>query len=309
VLDPSVAVAAAVLNEPNAIGSTLGLLGDEWTLLIVRGAFEGARRYSDWKTRLPISDAVLTARLQTLVDAAVLRREHAEYTLTASGLDLWLLLLCIWDWEQRQVPQGSALPSMVHGGCGSTFHPVLQCGACGGDARIDDVDARFSPGGSFERSAPVGTNRRRVSSARTLLAGPGMFADTMAIIGSRWSSAVLGAAFLGATRFRDFEQIGAPPSVLSERLRSFVDLDVLQSAANDSAAYQLTAKGRAFFPVVVAFLVWGERWRPAADGPAVLASHRSCGATFVPEWCCSECGNALDRQHVGIVTPRVGAEV
>ena len=73
-LDAGVAAGVAVLTEPNAIGASLGLLGDEWTLLIVRGAFEGARRYGDWKCALPISDAVLTARLGTLVDAEVLAR-------------------------------------------------------------------------------------------------------------------------------------------------------------------------------------------------------------------------------------------
>jgi len=297
--------------EPNAIGATLGLLGDEWTLLIVRGAFEGARRYGDWKSALPISDAVLTTRLQSLVDADVLRRDGAAYALTTSGLDLWLVLLCIWDWEQRQVPRRAPLPRMVHTGCGSAFHPVLRCGVCGNDAHSTQVHARFSPGGSFERSAPVGNNRRRASSARRGTSGPGMFADTMAIVGNRWSSAVLGAAFLGATRFRDFEQIGAPPSTVADRLRRFVELGVFAPPDPDSTDYRLTTKGRAFFPVVVAFLQWGERWRPAADGPSVEATHQSCGAAFVPAWRCSECNGALTRIGVGIerVTPRVDVEV
>src|SRR5690606_25297708 len=53
---------------PNAIGATLGLLGDEWSLLIVRYALAGARRFGDWRTRVGISDAVLSARLRSLVD-------------------------------------------------------------------------------------------------------------------------------------------------------------------------------------------------------------------------------------------------
>ena len=77
-LDTGVPAGAAVLTEPNAIGASLGLLGDEWTLVIVRSAFEGACRYGDWKCTLPISDAVLTARLGTLVDAEVLARVHGS---------------------------------------------------------------------------------------------------------------------------------------------------------------------------------------------------------------------------------------
>ena len=306
---------------PNAIGATLGLLGDEWTLLIVRSAFEGARRYGDWKALLPISDAVLSSRLTRLVEAGVLARSsdgdatgRPRYTLTASGLDLWQLLLCIWDWERRHVPgQADRLPSMVHTACGRSFHPVLRCGHCHHEASAEDVDARFGPSGSFERSVPVGATRRRSGPGRGLggaSTGPGMFADTMAIIGNRWSSAVLGAAFLGATRFRDFEQIGAPPSIVADRLRDFVELGVLERVADDGGAmsgsgerphYRLTAKGSAFFPAVVAFLVWGERWRPAPDGLAVLASHRPCGSGFDPHLTCSECRAVVEPGSLQIV--------
>jgi DNA-binding HxlR family transcriptional regulator len=312
-LDAGLSVGAAVLTEPNAIGSTLGLLGDEWTLLIVRGAFEGARRYGDWKERLPISDAVLSARLGRLVEADVLRRETAaratrrqDYVLTGTGRDLWQLLLCIWDWERLHVAgQRERLPRMGHTTCGSDFHPVLRCGSCLAPTDVHDVDAAFGPSGGFERSVPVGGTRRRPTVGRGSSV-PGMFADTMAIIGSRWSSAVLGAAFLGATRFRDFEQIGAPPSIVSDRLRSFVELGVLEQTGPAAAplSYRLSAKGAAFFPVVVSFLVWGERWRPSPDGPAVVATHRACAGPFVPELSCSACTHPLTRSTVRITPTR-----
>lgn len=282
----------------------------------MRGAFEGARRYGDWKASLPISDAVLTARLGTLLTAEVLQRVAAtdgsgrdEYALTPAGMELWQLLLCIWAWELRHVPgQADLLPQMVHTSCGRPFHPVLRCGQCGVPAATDDVDARFGPSGSFARSAPVGSNRRRQISGRTEVGispgGPSLFADTMALIGNRWSSAVLGAAFLGARRFRDFEQIGAPPTVLSDRLRTFVELGVLEPTGGEPgepAAYQLSPKGSALFPVVVSFLVWGERWRPAADGPAVVATHRTCGGTFLPQLACSECDVTVDLASLEIL--------
>jgi DNA-binding HxlR family transcriptional regulator len=316
--DSAVSTTDPATPSTNAIGAALGLLGDEWTLLIVRAAFEGARRYGDWKAALPISDAVLSARLTRLVDAGVLSRSASDgspsrpsYALTECGLDLWRLLLCIWDWERRHVEgQADRLPSMVHAECGRTFHPVLRCGSCHGPATADDVDSRFGASGSFERSVPVGATRRRSAGRETAgrdtagrpqSAGPGMFADTMAIIGSRWSSAVLGAAFLGARRFRDFEQIGAPPSIVSDRLRDFVELGVLDRSSDDGVSYRLSAKGSAFFPAVVAFLLWGERWRPAPDGPAVVATHRVCGAWFVPELACSACHRIVESRSLQIV--------
>lgn len=302
-------------GTPNAIGATLGLLGDEWTLQLVRYAFAGARRYGDWKEQLGIADAVLSARLAALVDAGVMVREayserpaRYEYRLTASGLDLWRALLCIWSWELHHVPgQSAVLPRMVHAACDTEFEPVLRCGRCHETVGVDDIDITLGPSGGFERSVPVGANRRRPARSVPGRSAAGMFPETMALIGSRWSSALLGAAFLGATRFTDFATIiGATPTVVAERLRSFTDLGVLEAVGVDGRAdrstYHLTAKGRAFFPAIASFLAWGERWVPAPDGPAVLATHRGCGHAFVPELACSACAAELTRPTV-VVTP------
>jgi DNA-binding HxlR family transcriptional regulator len=137
-----------------------------------------------------------------------------------------------------------------------------------------------------------------------------MFRETMALIGSRWSSALLGAAVLGATRFNDFERmIGAPPAVVSERLRSFVDLGVLEPhprrADGARPSYRLSAKGRAFFPAVATALAWGERHFPAPDGPAVRAVHRRCGAGFVPELACSVCAEVITSRSLVVSPPEL----
>jgi DNA-binding HxlR family transcriptional regulator len=307
VLDTRIATGRLVLTEPNAIGASLGLLGDEWTLLIARAAFEGAQRYGDWKTQLGISDAVLSARLRTLQQADLLQRVPARdgtgrdrYVLSQSGRDLWPILLTIWAWEQHHVPgQSARLPTMVHTSCGQPFRPTLRCRHCDDAVSHDDIDARFGPSGGFARSAPVGRNRQRSLSnvvASDRHRSPGLFPETIAIIGNRWSSAMVGAAFLGARRFRDFEQIGAPPALVAQRLRALVDLEVfeqVQATVDEPAGYRLSHKGAALFPIVVSFLTWGERWRPASDGPAVIATHRTCGALFLPSLTCSECAQQL----------------
>jgi DNA-binding HxlR family transcriptional regulator len=309
-------------GEPNSIGRTLGLLGDEWSLQIIRYAAAGVRRFGGWKLHLGISDAVLSARLANLVEAAELVRVpasagvgHPEYVLTASGLALWPVLLSIWSWEQHHVlGKAALLPRMVHSICGSEFKPVLRCGRCEGAAPIEGVELALGPSGDFERSVPVGSNRRRTTGGGRTASGAGMFTETMTLIGSRWSSAMLGAAVLGAVRFSDFERMtGASPAVVAERLRAFVDLGVLDSAGEgareegwpSSASYRLSAKGRAFFPVVATALAWGEHHFPCADGPAVLAVHRLCQKDFVPELGCSVCGGALTSRALVVSPPDV----
>lgn len=280
------------MSTPNAIGTALGLLGDEWSLLIVQQQFLGVRRFSALQSALRIGPTVLSARLTALVEGGVLDRGDDGYRLTPAGVDLWALLLCIWAWEQRWV-QGEALPTMRHLDCGAVFGPVLTCATCGATSSSADVDLVQGPSGEMSRAVPVGRHRRRSGSSRA--DGPGLFPETMALMGNRWSSATLGAAFLGARRFRDFESVlGAPPNIVSERLRAFVRMQVLD------AGYALTEKGRDFFPAVAHLVAWGERWHPAPDGPALLATHTACGAAFVPALCCSACDETLTRRTVSI---------
>ena len=95
----------------NAVGRILGLLGDEWTLLIIQQALLGATRYGEFMQRLPISNSVLSNRLRALTDNDLLVRAtyqtrpvRAEYLITQRGRAFWPVLLSIWEWERRWVP-------------------------------------------------------------------------------------------------------------------------------------------------------------------------------------------------------------
>ncbi|SDH15907.1 winged helix-turn-helix transcriptional regulator [Klenkia brasiliensis] len=311
----------------NQIGATLPLIGDEWNLLLVQQSLLGARRFGEWKARLPISNSVLTNRLTRLTEVGVHRRqqyserpERHEYLLTARGRALWPVMLSIWEWERRWVPEhAAALPHKVHRSCGSAFRALLTCEACGGVVHPRDVAGSWGPSGSWERSVPAATTRRRAAPAAPVVGvtdGPGMFPETMALIGNRWSSALLGAAFRGATRFGEFQTfLGAPPTVVSDRLRTFTDLGVLAPRPDperaDWAQYHLTDKGRAFFPVVETTLRWGQDWFRAPEGPAVVQVHRGCGQTFEPCLACDVCRSRLrgaDIEIVGAAAPSLDEE-
>lgn len=280
---------------PNGIGMALGLLGDEWNLLLVRQALGGPRRYGELQLALGIGPSVLSARLSALTAGGVLEKRSEGYLLTASGKDLWALLLTIWAWEQKWV-QGSGLPTMRHATCGAVFTPLLCCSACSRPAAAPDVDLELEPAGTMSRSVPAGTNRRRTGAHR--IAGPGLFPETMSLLGSRWSAGLLGCAFLGAHRFRQYEvMLGAPTNVVADRLRTFVELGVL------GQDYRLSAKGLEFFPTVALLVSWGETWHLAADGPALIARHEGCGQRFVPRLHCSACRVVLDRPDVKIESP------
>ena len=127
-----------------ALAAALEVLGERWTLLIVRDAFFGVRRYSDWVARLDIPRAVLAERLRGLVAAGVLaRRDDPDrggrhvYELTPAGKGLWPALhaLIAWGSEHRR----RSTNVYTHAACDSELGPGAVCPACGVAPEPEDV--------------------------------------------------------------------------------------------------------------------------------------------------------------------------
>jgi DNA-binding HxlR family transcriptional regulator len=295
----------------NAVGRILGLLGDEWTLLIIQQALLGATRYGEFIERLPISNSVLTNRLRALTQDGLLLRTtyrtrpvRAEYLISQRGRALWPVLLSIWEWERRWVPQHvHRLPAMRHTVCDSDFAPMLTCRSCGEVVTEKEVAARWGPSGSWPRSVPEAVTRR-ITSADGKHRQAGLFPETMSVFGNRWAAALLVCAFLGTSRFTDFQsQLGAPPTLLAGRLQTFCANGVLSAPRQPGqphARYQLTEKGRAFFPVIVAALQHGQQWFHAPEGPAVMITHLGCGEPFNGELTCDQCAQPLRGAQVSV---------
>jgi DNA-binding HxlR family transcriptional regulator len=289
--------------EPNAVAHMLGLLGDEWTLLVVQQALLGATRFAEFKTRLPISNSVLTRRLQSLTRDGLLERRvyqtnptRSEYLVTPRSRSLWPVLLSIWEWERHWVPDhGERLPGMRHVACGADFAPALICRSCGESADDKDVVAQWGPSGSWQRSIPAVATRRRSEADQAA----GLFPQTMSVLGNRWGCALLVAAFVGVSRFTDFQsQLGAPPSSIADRLSIFTANGVLVASDN---RYRLTEKGRALFGVLVTALQWAQRWFLAPEGPAVILTHTGCGRRFGAVLACDQCAEPLTGAQVATV--------
>ena len=121
----------------------------------------------------------------------------------------------------------------------------------------------------------------------------------MSVMGNRWGFALLVAAFVGMSRFSDFQsQLGAPPGSIADRLSIFTANGVLVSADN---RYRLTEKGRALFGVLVVALQWAQRWFRAPEGPAVILTHTGCGRRFFAVLACDRCAEPLTGAQVAAV--------
>lgn len=139
-------------KEPCSVARTVSVIGDRWTLLVLRDCFLRVRRFEQFQARLGITRHVLADRLRKLVKAGVLRREmyqaqprRYEYRLTEKGLDLHAVVMAIVHWGDRHMA-GKRGPPMLyeHSGCGRTFSPVTACSACG--EALDPRAIRMRPG-------------------------------------------------------------------------------------------------------------------------------------------------------------------
>jgi DNA-binding HxlR family transcriptional regulator len=120
----------------------------------------------------------------------------------------------------------------------------------------------------------------------------------MSVMGNRWGFALLVAAFVGISRFTDFQsELGAPPGSVADRLTILTGNGVLESADN---RYRLTEKGRALFPVLVCALQWAQRWYRDEEGPAVLLTHIACGHRFAAVLVCDQCTAALTGAGIAV---------
>jgi DNA-binding HxlR family transcriptional regulator len=135
-----------------SIAKALEVVGERWTLLIVRDVMGGARRFDQLQKGLGIARNVLTARLQRLVEEDILERRpyqesppRYEYFLTEMGLDLWPALIALLGWGDRHTdyPEGPPL-LILHKGCGGRVGDRGVCESCG--ELLHARDARAVPG-------------------------------------------------------------------------------------------------------------------------------------------------------------------
>ncbi|MFB7333617.1 helix-turn-helix transcriptional regulator [Streptomyces adustus] len=133
---------------------TLDLVGEKWSLLVVRDAMNGVRRFDDFRRHVGLSESVLADRLRKLVAAGIMRtvpynepgsRTRHEYRLTRKGWELWPAVIALKQWGDRHAadPEGSPL-EVVHGECGEPVEAVVVCTA--GHGTLAPPQARTRPG-------------------------------------------------------------------------------------------------------------------------------------------------------------------
>ncbi len=137
-----------------SIAKALEVVGERWSLLIVRDVMNGRRRFDELQEGLGVARNVLSARLQRLIGEDILERrayqqgpERYEYFLTEKGLNLWPALIALLNWGDRYSPAPQGPPmSIVHKECGGSVSDRGICESCGKLLHARDAKAIPSPG-------------------------------------------------------------------------------------------------------------------------------------------------------------------
>lgn len=144
-----------------SIASALEIVGERWTLLVVRDALYGVRRYNDFLVHLGIPRAVLASRLQALTAEGILEKRRYqespprdEYVVTDRGIALWPTLRSLGRWGREHLGEAQ-LRYFRHATCGTELGSYGECATCGTVVPVPDVEMVPGPGLDPDPADPV----------------------------------------------------------------------------------------------------------------------------------------------------------
>ena len=143
-----------------SIARSLELIGERWTILVLREAFLGTRRFDAFQRKLGVARNTLQSRLERLVEAGILKRvlyqerpRRYEYRLTTKGVDLWPVVVALLQWGDRYAAPAGPPVVLEHKGCGGELDARRRCVRCGAELEPWDVTVRPGPGAAAGAAA------------------------------------------------------------------------------------------------------------------------------------------------------------
>jgi DNA-binding HxlR family transcriptional regulator len=131
-----------------SVASTLEIIGERWTILVLRDVFLGIRRFDELQRDLGVARNILQARLERLVEHGILKKRpyqerpvRHEYRLTEKGADLWPVLVSLLKWGDRYALDGEPPIVLQHRGCGGELDDRRRCLLCGADVSVTEAIA------------------------------------------------------------------------------------------------------------------------------------------------------------------------
>ena len=297
-----------------SIWRALEVVGDAPILLIIEAYWLGERRFSGFKQRTGLLQALLSARLNRLVDHEIFTKrpcgedsKRYQYVMTEKGHDLFWVGLSMLHWERRWgQSEGKIKIRLDHRICnGHDIEPIPGCLQC-----CDPFDARqisWEPGpGAGWMEPHYSTRRRQRSPSKGAISDTTLLDTIIQVAGDRWSGLILRSIFTGYRRYHEIqEDVAIATNILSERLAWLIDIGILYTKAQADAPsrheYRLTESGIGYFSILVMLLIWGDTWYKSPEGPPLRLFHGDDAHPLQPAMVCSHCQQPLKLGELDVV--------
>jgi len=305
----------------NPVSQALQLIGDRWTIFILRDAFLGRHRFNEFIKYSVQSRVTLTNRLEWLIEKDILYKSkymekppRYEYKLTDKGVGLYPWALMIWQWESTWVDQETSyVPNALFHNVKTPHQlkPILVCRCCKQAVTYSDIKTIKLENTHLdsELETPLNTLSTQRRSAKTKAdAKDKSLGHIVDIIGDRWSNLVVAACFFGIRRFDDFQdELKISTNILSNRLKKLIDLQILARAKYQDSPkrfeYVLTEKGKSLYPQTLALRQWViDHLEPMKSSFSLI--HTSCGNELNVDAVCSDCGEIPKVNEVSFQTSK-----
>lgn len=255
-------------ERDSAISDTLEILTDPWRFLVIREAFYGARRFSQFASHLHIPRATLTKCLAQLVEAEILQARPLrpgsswkEYGFTDRGRDMYAIFLGLMWYGDKWLWEGTPPIALFHKPSRRWFSPEIVWEH--NRAPVEPHAVRFvTTDGYWVPREPRGVRSYRMQRSSDMKGlRPCSMERTISIVGDRWTFLILQEFFHGNNRFDDFmKNLGIATNILSDRLRNLSASGFIEKRAGDNGLYRLTPKGRDIYGPMILMKTWGDRW-------------------------------------------------
>lgn len=299
-------------QQPDAIWQAVDIVCDTPTLLLLESIWLGSRRFDEFQRITGLMKAVVSARLKKLITAKILKKRlycerpaRYEYVLDQKGLALFPVALMMLRWEKKwNSGKDHISVNLCHTSCGQIVSPVCQCQSCQQEITAHDIERTVAINANLGAASYV--KRRRQAGMGSIREGQTkLFAEIAEIFGDRWSTLIVRAAFLGATKFDTFlKDLQVSTNILTSRLQWLVEKGLLSRIVYQQSPkrfeYRLTEKALDLYPILLFLLQWGQACFGGDSEPSVTLRHKQCNQPLKAVATCSACGEILSIENLSL---------
>lgn len=297
-------------SPATSLRRALAILGDPWTMLILKEAFNGTRRFAAFQRQLNIPRQTLSLRLAHLCSEQMLYKRYArpshtsvEYAPTPKTLDLQDTMYSVWLWHTANRGQIDVLPfDIVHTTCGEVLSATYRCRHCREPVDTSSLTILDTDPPQLDEGPRARISRRNDKAIQAAFEGRTDQMLAASIVGDLAANEILFRLFRAPAHMMALSrELGLGMAVLRGRLDKLQALGLVDEHHQGRRSVWCTLpKAEGLFPLLLSITAWGDRWCNDGRPPPQKFVH-ACGHLVQARFNCVSCGGWVGRENVRIV--------